>query len=251
MKAFVICLASTFPSRGRPSIKLLRKNLPVSVERFNAITPQDFKHNIADILHPIALSTIQKHRSRRVQSELSNTKQAACALSHIRLWEKCANLGEPVMIFEDDVDFNAINAAQFVLRHPYPTDADYVVLSNSKIRGRRKTSQTQHYFATTSFLGTCGYLLTPKGAKQLLRHAFPLFMQVDRYISECILTGLKVYHPTKVDCSLWKGMQHSTLCHDGPFSVLLTKFQTLTITFGVTSLALLIALTILILKRKS
>lgn len=94
-----------------------------------------------------------------------------CFYSHLALWRKCLELGEPIMIFEDDIVF---------YRNYEPVEWDEVL-----ILGLGKTTYLEEpyrqYFENPSGIpkavvyknssmpGTCGYAITPRAASKLIK----------------------------------------------------------------------------------
>ena len=92
-----------------------------------------------------------------------------CFYSHFRLWEKCVELDEPIMVFEDDVLFT---------RTYYPVEFDDVLIT--VFGNRNKSAKYYHYLTDptsepraegywqASMPGTVGYAIKPHAAKKLV-----------------------------------------------------------------------------------
>jgi len=102
--------------------------------------------------------------------KLSRPGVMGCFLSHYALWEKCVELNEPIMIFEDDVK---------LYRSWYPVDWDGILIlslgKNSPTRDPWKKylenpegQPTALEWRNRSMPGTSGYAVKPNAARQLL-----------------------------------------------------------------------------------
>lgn len=124
-----------------------------------------------------------------------------CAVSHQRIWQQVAEAHEPILVFEDDAairnDFNEVYPRLLAsleswdyLTFGYNTDS---ILDIEIARGmtsavaftpKQPTKQNQQDFVRSTTpvsayrlnncFGTCGYAISPAGAKKLLKHCFPM-----------------------------------------------------------------------------
>jgi GR25 family glycosyltransferase involved in LPS biosynthesis len=108
-----------------------------------------------------------------------------CFYSHYRLWQKCVELNEPIIIWEDDI----------VLRRPFiPIDwTDVLILA---LGHPTKTEKYRHYLETpegnprpepyfqSSMPGCCGYALKPHAAKKLIDTYNNTFLPADNAINQ-------------------------------------------------------------------
>jgi GR25 family glycosyltransferase involved in LPS biosynthesis len=108
-----------------------------------------------------------------------------CFYSHYRLWEKCVELNEPIMIFEDDVVFT---------RTYYPVDFKDVlilVLGNPQksekympfLINPQGTPKAEDYYQA-SLPGTPGYAIQPHAAKILVNEYKNYFLKSDNAINK-------------------------------------------------------------------
>ena len=197
--ALVIALESELPSRGLPSKRLLLDMDCVDhVEVMRANTPADFQ--LAAVAHPHVFATIAHWFNRASVRDLSDPKQVACMLSHIRAWKRCAESNAPLLIAEDDLH---THRAQLLRNQAaltrVPNDAQMLSLLN--LSGDFLTGFVRNAFEPPTtvtkireeFSGLQCYLLRPDGARLLLRHAMPVVMHADRYVSDCTYAGLRLY----------------------------------------------------------
>lgn len=184
MKIFVINLPSSAERREKVSQAL--NKIGVEFEFFAAVDgrkglPEELVH-LPDDNHRIYF------RSRPL-----SPGEKGCYGSHYKLWQKCVELDEPILILEDDC---------------LPTEHFKDVLSNLPglhSRGYeylRVEEQEQGFKKIDSAsdldivlwednrAGTRGYSLSPSGAKRLLKHSDRWICAVDNYIGESYRTGL-------------------------------------------------------------
>lgn len=111
-----------------------------------------------------------------------------CFDSHFRLWEKCVQLNEPIMIFEDDVKFT---------RAYIPIDFDEILIT--VFGNPKKSAKYQHYLTDpigdpeakgywqSSMPGTPGYAIKPDAAKKLVNMYKNTFLASDNAIMASIV----------------------------------------------------------------
>jgi GR25 family glycosyltransferase involved in LPS biosynthesis len=124
-----------------------------------------------------------------------------CAVSHYRLWRKAVETNEPILVFEDDAavrdDFNAVFPAllgelpawdYFTLGYNTDSilDVDLAKGMSSALAFAPKhpTAQNQRDFVKSTTpvsvfrlnncFGTCGYAISPAGARKILQLCFPM-----------------------------------------------------------------------------
>jgi GR25 family glycosyltransferase involved in LPS biosynthesis len=142
-------------------------------EEGRTVHPIDFKGNPTD---------------ERDQNKAWRPGVMGCFYSHYRLWKKCAELGETICVFEDDVK---------VLRPLVPVEfADILVIA----MGARKNEKYLHYiydpvgecraaeYVHRSMPGTVGYMITPDAAKKLLSNYKKTFLSSDNAINKGVVT---------------------------------------------------------------
>jgi GR25 family glycosyltransferase involved in LPS biosynthesis len=124
-----------------------------------------------------------------------------CAISHNRLWQRCIESGKPIIVFEDDVairdDFSeqmpkllsALDRWDYVT-FGYNTDSilDIEVLNgissalaftpnyptDGALRDFVRSSKPSSPYRLKNCFGTCGYMISPAGAKRLSKLCFPM-----------------------------------------------------------------------------
>jgi hypothetical protein len=198
--ALVICLASKQKTRCLPTAANLRACPNVrSVEIAEAVTPATMPP-VEDVVHPFAFATTVGTRPRHITIQMNDIKQVACALSHVAAWRTCLRRNRPLLIAEDDVTDPAICKRLAALAQA-PAEADVVCYET--ILGRTHLlppdpadglGPASPFRRTTNLIGLQCYLITPRGARILLKHALPVVMHVDEYVGYCIESqGLQVF----------------------------------------------------------
>lgn len=153
----------------------------VSVEKFAAITP---KNDVFKICERSGIST--EHFSD-TYSRLEN--QMACFLSHYSLWNTCLHLNEPIAIFEHDA----------IITSPLPsTLPNFCGNIGAPSYGKFNTPSTIGWGGLVSkpyFPGAHAYIVTPMGAKLLVKRARKEAMTPDVYLHISRFSWLQEYYP--------------------------------------------------------
>jgi hypothetical protein len=156
------------------------------------------QHEIKEYIRPELWDEFKKefhytiHRRQYVGQEdipkLSRPGVIGCFYSHYGLWQKCVELGEPIMIFEDDVKF---------YRKYEPVEFEGVlVLSLGKSSFMRDPQKTYLENPTGvprivkwinfSMPGASGYAITPEAARSLVKFYRPYWAPADNAINQFI-----------------------------------------------------------------
>ena len=105
-----------------------------------------------------------------------------CYLSHIECMKKCVELGKPIVVIEEDVNFTesakqTIAAATRVI----PRDCDF--LSLLYIRQPNYEGYDQNFIRITGRIdGAQCYIIYPRAAKKILANCFPITTQIDLFV---------------------------------------------------------------------
>lgn len=111
-----------------------------------------------------------------------------CFYSHLDLWQRCVDLNEPIMIFEDDVKF---------YRGWYPVEwRDVLILSLGKTTFLEEPYRTYLEqpsgnvqpmpYTNYSMPGTSGYAIKPKAAHSLLKTYRGYYLASDNAINNSV-----------------------------------------------------------------
>lgn len=192
MKNFIICL-SKIPESLTTATNLKNKLLEFNedVELFEGTYGADAVKMMVDegrSIHPWGI----KGPDHLIPPEWEESNPKACSpgvrgcfYSHYRLWQKCVELKEPIIIWEDDI----------VLRRPYiPVDWDdvlVVALGHPTKSGKYMKyleypagdPKAEDYWQA-SMPGCCGYAIKPHAAQKLLDIYHKTFLPADNAINQ-------------------------------------------------------------------
>lgn len=122
------------------------------------------------------------------EGKMSTPGVLGCFYSHLLLWEKCVELNEPIMIFEDDVKF---------YRNFVPIEwKDILILSLGKtaylnspydkyLNSPSGNPQPMPWSAS-SMPGTSGYAIKPHTASGLIKHYRGYFLPSDNALNKSV-----------------------------------------------------------------
>jgi GR25 family glycosyltransferase involved in LPS biosynthesis len=173
MKAFIIHL-SKIPASLNTAVTVKESLDKFGIE--NELFEGSYGNEVKKIFeetgrkcHPHSFKGPMFLYSEDEKQSLSTPGVMGCFFSHFRLWEKCVELNEPIMIFEDDVLFT---------RTFYPVEFDDVLIT--VFGNRNKSAKYYHYLTDpngdpraekywqASMPGTPGYAIKPHAAKKLV-----------------------------------------------------------------------------------
>jgi GR25 family glycosyltransferase involved in LPS biosynthesis len=145
-------------------------------ERFNAVNGKDLTYKkIRDEGFDIFNGWIDPLLFRQL-----TYGEIACAMSHFKLWEKCIELDEPILILEDDIvvssplDFSYLNSLINV--------HDIVYICHKEMREHDSLKDTDLTYPCYPYLGS-GYIIKPKTAKRLVQSSFKKnIIPIDEYL---------------------------------------------------------------------
>ena len=191
MKSFIIHL-SKIQSSVETALKLKMQletfNMPVELFEgtygTDAVKMMDAENRT---WHPFGIKgpDVELHISGQPDQKGNTPGVKGCFYSHYRLWQKCVELNEPIIIWEDDI----------VLTRPYfPIDwTDVLILA---LGHPSKTEKYRHYlekpegdprpepYFQSSMPGCCGYALKPHAAKKLIDTYNNTFLPADNAINQ-------------------------------------------------------------------
>ena len=133
------------------------------------------------------LEIIEKQRYTKDElKKISSPGVIGCFYSHYKLWEKCVELDQPIIIFEDDIKF---------FRNVEITDwEDILILALGKSSYLREPWKTylENPIGTPMIIpwkngtmpGNQGYAIKPKAAKSLLKRYHHHFLPADNAINQ-------------------------------------------------------------------
>ena len=158
----------------------------IELHRFDAVNGMEISHKR---LLELGYDTYRSWRDPYHNRKFTHG-EIGCTLSHIGVWKKCIELNEPIIVFEDDVEFLPNFNLEEVLE--VLKAEEFVYLSRKDIgRNPRKINDR---LATPSYsYWTCAYALTPSAAKKLCNNfAFNSLLPADEYLP--LMLGI---HPSQ------------------------------------------------------
>jgi glycosyl transferase family 25 len=175
MKTFVVNLESAHVRRERMTRDLTRTG--IEFEFFRAVTPADEPQQL---FAGFDRRTMWQETGR---SRISAT-EIACYASHIRLWQKCIDINEPVVVLEDDAEPTSNLPDVYGVLEPLVRRFGFIRLEPPRLRpnyfrGGRLTEAHSLIAAqagsvrllhpTYVSLGAVAYALSPAAAAVLLQ----------------------------------------------------------------------------------
>lgn len=180
------------PERWRTAEPALRV-AGFAPQRFSAVSVSDVQAR-AMVPHALTQEAYARlGRVRETHEELGSLGAVGCYLSHATLWQRLLESGEPsAYIFEDDIAHVDPTVHAWVARAP--SDYDLLVFHYHARTPPKPINDTTVQLGRFFFLN--GYVISRKGAQNMLSKCFPISEQVDSFISRNEL-GLQVYAPKK------------------------------------------------------
>ncbi|CAH0541792.1 glycosyltransferase family 25 protein [Vibrio marisflavi] len=181
MKIFVISLIDSLGRRERVKEELSC----VDFEFFDAVNgylglPDELENKVNDT-----------HRKIFRSRPLTPGERGVYA-SHYQLWERCVELGVPIVILEDD--FKKTQYFKNVIEHlsVLAEEYDYVRLEPQFTKGSSIgfDGAVEKVLWLDNSKGATGYMVTPQGAEKFLNASRQWKCSVDNFISETYLHGV-------------------------------------------------------------
>ncbi len=123
--------------------------------------------------------------------------EIACFSSHYTLWEKCCELGEPILILEDNVDIKPEITEVIEILADESNHYNYIKLAATfpskfnTIKTLTPNLSLGQYIKKSC--GTTAYVLSPKAAKYFIENADQFIEPVDDYLEKPWRHGIKTY----------------------------------------------------------
>ncbi|MEH0369200.1 glycosyltransferase family 25 protein [Vibrio mimicus] len=197
MKIYVISLKNSLDRRA--SIEEQMANYGLDFEFFDAI---DGRINPP---HPIFSNYDYAKRLWFTSGKMPSKGELGCYASHYLMWQKCAELGESIIILEDDAKVlpcfsDYLNAIR-VKTQEYGFLRLEQAYERSRLFLKEKTDNFEIYFLTNNFGGARAYALSPESAKKLIENSQCWSMPVDNYIGSLYLHNMPsfIFHPSIVE----------------------------------------------------
>lgn len=177
LTTYVINLAGSNQRWETTSSRLTELGVPF--ERFEAV---DGRVNP----HPLFARYDDKLREKYRRRVLSGG-ELGCFASHFKLWEKCLELNQPIMVMEDDIIINDTYPEALALAEKHADKYKYLRFAGTFLRPRTfKKVNTLGPFDVVDHIrgpaGTLCYFITPSAAQVFIDHAAVWYLAVDDYM---------------------------------------------------------------------
>lgn len=178
MKAFVINLSKNTTKYYQFKERFADKfGDSLELERFDAFNGALTTN---EKLRRLGYGTLSSWRDPSINRKLTHG-EIGCSISHLQLWQKCIQLNQPIIIFEDDIkfhdSFNLDRVKEVLEKH------EFVYLSRKKMSTEEESSIEDDLVKPVFSYWTCAYAITPSAAKKLYHKLFiKNLIPVDEYI---------------------------------------------------------------------
>lgn len=191
MKTFIICLSKIESSfNTATALKERLEELGMTPELFEGTYGNDALEQMeaeGRTLHPIGVKGYIDANSPDAE-KMKSPGVRGCFYSHYRLWQKCVDLDEPIIIFEDDI----------VISRPFlETDWDEVLIV--ALGHPTKSERFMHHLDNplglpraeecklSSMPGCCGYAIKPHAAQKLLDTYKNTYLPADNAMNRAVV----------------------------------------------------------------
>jgi len=216
MKSYIICLSKIEASLATATnLKQRLEEFGMTAELFEGTYGNDAVGIMAEsgrTVHPFGIKGPDAAKSDdpvQEHGKISAPGIKGCFLSHYRLWQKCAELDEPIIIWEDDI----------VLSRPYiPVDWQdvlVVALGHPKKSDRYLDYLTDPTgepkampYRNSSMPGCCGYALKPHAARKLVETYANTYLPADNAINQYHVT-IEIHNHIMGTALVGKGIKKS------------------------------------------
>lgn len=191
MKNFIICLSNISASLETAiNLKNQLVDTNVEVELFEGTYGTNAVKMMEDegrTVHPIGIKGPRAgiNKDNRSAEKMQSPGVKGCFYSHFRLWKKCVELNEPIIIWEDDIvlvrKFISVDWDDVLivaLGHPTKSLKYMDYLENPE-----KFAAAKDYYQS-SMPGCCGYAIKPHAAKILIDTYNKTYLPADNAINQ-------------------------------------------------------------------
>ena len=191
MKNFVICLSKIETSLTTAlKLKSQLDNFEENTELFEGTYGTDAVQMMEDegrTIHPVGIKgpTASVDENDRSILKMQSPGVKGCFYSHYRLWKKCVELNESIVIWEDDIvlcrPFQPIEWDDvLVVALGHPTKSLRYMQYLEAPTGDSKAEE----YHQSSMPGCCGYAIKPHAAKKLLKTYKNTYLPADNAINQ-------------------------------------------------------------------
>lgn len=179
--------------------------LPDAVARQRQATSQLADAGLEFLLFPAVVGQeavkasagkVQEHKFLLTTGRQITPGEIGCFSSHRQLWELCVQVGEPVLVMEDDFQLSADFPAALALLEQKIADYGFIRLQTER-RANKKLVETHDRFKLWRYTkapnSAMCYGLSPAAAARLLAHADSITAPVDVYMKRFWEHGQEMY----------------------------------------------------------
>jgi glycosyl transferase family 25 len=192
MKNFIICLSKISASlETATNLKNQLKNYGADVELFEGTYGNDATNMMISenrTVHPYGIKGRIDVNGPWAE-KMSGPGIKGCFYSHYRLWKKCVELNEPIIIWEDDViltrqfiEVNWKDVLVVALGHPNKSPRYKHLLESPE------GTPSAIAYKNSSMPGCCGYAIKPHAAKKLIETYENTFLPADNAINSTLVS---------------------------------------------------------------
>ncbi|SUI88749.1 glycosyltransferase family 25 protein [Shewanella morhuae] len=188
MKIFVISLERSTERRAQMMAKFNKAD--VEFEFFNAVDSSLLGFKLSE--RAANDITIKRKGYKLLDSEIG------CYASHFLLWEKCVEIDEPIVIFEDHADLTDDFKITLQNTFTHISELNYIKLSIpfklSKFIKKKVVDENHvigRYIKPVCY--NTGYMLTPCAAKKFINASEKFIEPVDDFMEKPWLHGIKTF----------------------------------------------------------
>jgi len=187
-------------SRPSSDLSFYVINLPASIDRRASMQRQaealGLEMHFSEAVnghqpHPL-FSHVDEKKRLACKGRAFRPGEVGCWASHYQLWQRCVEIGRPIIVLEDDTVLASVVVEILRALPQLPKEVEYFRL-NAKNRPSTPWWRFGEFVLHRywrSPLGAFGYYLAPSAAEKFLRHAGDWILPVDDYMDLAWLHGV-------------------------------------------------------------
>lgn len=152
----------------------------LTIKRFSAVDGSKISLNSPDISNQTKYNIL--HKTRRSHSQIDTLGAIGCSLSHYSIWKEFLRSDhEYCFVLEDDalVPVGLANQIKLVTMAPHSFD---VWALSYKLYNKTLNEVSATWKSPVYFWGTSAYIISRKGATELIDQFFPIECHLDNYM---------------------------------------------------------------------
>lgn len=156
-----------------------------NIERLSAVDGS--KIDLNDIPYPITKESLSDiHKTNHIYVGLQMTLGAlGFWYTHVSIFNMSIENNETILILDDDVYIkNNFDSMLETVLNELPESFDFCYLSRLNLDNRKEHYSKHLHKPIAHIFGPNGYIVTPKGSKNILNNIFPISCQMDTRLIE-------------------------------------------------------------------